>query len=338
MNKILIIHTWGIGDMIMFTPFLVFLKKEYPSISIDFFITQKPAFLPIKNSDLVDKVYYADYNIKSMFHVSREIRKTHYDICFHTSGISPFKYFLFSMFVNSDYRYGEYRHIPNIFLSKQVKYDNTIHRYESNLKILSLFSNASHVSKVPVFYLSESEKMFADDFIKDHQLQNKFLFGIHPGCNKKSINRRWSKEKFVEVIEFLQKKYPMIRILLFVGPDEEEDGDFIEVQTKVIKVSKTSLGQTASLIAKCKWFLNTDSGLGHIASCFDCKIFTIFGPADSRLSRVISDNAEIIKSGLKCQPCEILNPTHCNLECLRDLKSSVIINIIDKRLEVENLC
>ncbi len=268
MNKILIIHTWGIGDMIMFSPFLIFLKKKYPGLLIDFFITQKPAFLPVKNSDLINRVYYADYTVKSMMQISREIRKTHYEICFHTSGISPLKFFLFSLLVKADRKYGEYRRFRNLFITRQVRFDKTMHRYDSNKKILQLFTDPSAVKKEAIFALSESEKRFADQFIEAHHLKDKPTFGIHPGCNKKSVNRRWSRDKFVEVIKTLQQEYPMINLLLFAGPDEEEDGRYIEAQTQIIKVSGTSLGQTASLIAKCKWFFNTDSGLGILLPVF----------------------------------------------------------------------
>ncbi len=68
------------------------------------------------------------------------------------------------------------------------------------------------------------------------------------------------------------------------------------------------------------------------------KIFTIFGPADPRLSRVISDSAEIIKTDIKCQPCEILNPTHCQLECLKNLEASDVLNIIKKNMKDEITC
>lgn len=334
MKKILIIHTWGIGDMIMFSPLLEHIKKQWQDCSIDFFITQRNSIIPLKNSDYVHQIIHSELNPISLIKAIRNLRKSKYDICFHTSGISPLKIFIFSIFIRYKKMFGEYRLLKNPLFTDQVRYSSNNHRYESNLNIVRLFMNTSEVKPQPTFYLSNDDKCFADEYLHNNNLHDKIIFGIHPGCNKKAKNRRWDKKSFVEVINYLKNKYPKIVFLMFIGPDEEEDGFYIEKHTSIKTIRNKSLTQTASLIAKCNYFLNTDSGLGHIASCFDPYIFTIFGPADSTLTRPLSEKTTVIKKNLKCQPCEQQNPHKCGVKCLTDLKPDQVSNEIEKKLSL----
>ncbi len=333
MKKMLIIHTWGIGDMIMFSPFLSEIKKQYSDYLIDFFITQKGSIIPIEKSSLVNDIFVSDYQIKNLLSTIRLLKKNNYEICFHTSGISPLKIFIFSLFLKKNRMYGEYWKYKNPFYTKQVKLDLSIHRFESNKKLLSLFMDTNEIKPSPKFYLDDNDKQFAEEYVQNSIKNNKILFGIHPGCNKNSLLRRWPKEHFVEVILYLNKKYQNIDVIVFVGPDEEEDGKYIQEKTNVMIAKNFSLSKVAAIISKCTYFLNTDSGLGHIASCFYCLIFTIFGPANPVLTKPLSNKSVIIKSNLQCQPCEVLNPTHCQVSCLNDLKPLKVIQVIDKYIK-----
>ncbi len=51
--KILIIHTFGMGDMIMFTPALKELQKQFPKAQVDFLVFQHFSIEPIKNNEYI---------------------------------------------------------------------------------------------------------------------------------------------------------------------------------------------------------------------------------------------------------------------------------------------
>lgn len=312
----------------MFTPFLRLLHDQMPDHQIDFFIFQKNALLPIVKSHFYNKAYISDPGFLSLLRILYQLKKNKYDIIFQTSGTSPLKIFLFTLLLGHHKCFGEFRRFKNPFFKNQVLFDSTIHRFDSNRKILSLFIDSNAVQRKPEFFLDQDDDNFAIEFIQKNGLEDKTLFGIHPGCNKKSINRRWPKENFVKVIDFLKKNYPDIIPVQFIGPDELMEGEYIKNQTGVLTVSQTNLFQSAALIRQCRYFLNTDSGLGHIASCFNVQIFTIFGPADPRLSAPLSEKAVIIQSNISCQPCEQLNPQNCQIECLQQLKAEKVIEII----------
>ena len=140
--------------------------------------------------------------------------------------------------------------------------------------------------------------------------------------------RRWPKDYFVETINSLEKLYNNFVFLLFIGPDENIIGEYISNLTNVIIVKKQSLDNVSAVISRCKFFLNSESGLGHIASCFDSIIFSIFGPANSERTKPYSKNVNVVKLDLPCQPCWGEKRKKCKVECLRNLTPTLVIERI----------
>lgn len=339
-KNILIVHTWGIGDMILFTPILQLLSEISPNTKIDFFITQKNSILPIKESKLYNKVIFSDYSIMGLLKSIKEIKKVSYDLCIHTSGISPLKFYFFCLLTKQKNIIGEYRNFKNPLYNFQIKFNHSIHRVESNFNLfkgilnLEIFPSYLKVK----FFLNESHQEFSKQYFIQHDLMGKTVIGIHSGCNKRSLKRRWSKKYFIELIELIKSNYPIFKIIVFSGPDELEDSIYISKATHSLLVCNLSLLETASLIKNCDFFINTDSGLGHIASCYECISLTIFGPADPILTRPYSNNSYIIQKKLSCQPCEQINPKKCNIECLNDLSSIEVFKKFNKIINNEVLC
>ena len=290
--KILIIHTYGLGDMIMFTPALQYLMNKYPNAKIDFLIFQKMAAEPIRNCKYIHNIYYSDNSAINISRTIIKLRGNRYDISIVTSGGKPLKASLFSFLAGAKERIGEYAKYPILFYTKNIKYQEKLHRVENN--ILLVEDNLNNIS-APLFC--------SDNSLNPKKYKNEtILIGIHPGSNAKFKTKRWQKEYFVKLINLINNKYDC-KILLFAGPDELEESKYIASNSNVELVVNKSLQEVASLISDCNIFINTDSGLGHIASCYDIEIFTIFGPAKDYKIQPYSSKANAIKLNLECQPC-----------------------------------
>lgn len=299
--KFLFIHTWGLGDLIMLTPALKALKKKYPTAQIDFLITVKAAAFPLNKSDVINNIYHCTNNFFSFLKLVPELRRNNYDFGMATSGITPWKSQLFLSLLKIKHPIGEYRTKPSLFIFKeQYKFNPEIHRLDGNLKLLSRFIPAD-IERKPFFCLDEQDLAFADEFLRDNNLTKNKLFGIHPGCNKDSFYRRWSVEHYIDLIKILQNRGDL-DLLLFIGPDEEELGKAITSETNITVADKCTMYQTASLLSKCDFFLNSDSGLGHVASCFKAELFVIFGPADDRITAPLSPKCHILRSKIAPPP------------------------------------
>lgn len=308
------------GDMIMFTPSLRKLVEKYSGVTIDVLVFQKMAAEPIKYCEKVHKIYYSDLNIINIFQTIGRLRRNCYDISIFTSGTNTLKAGLFSFFISAKERIGEYRKYPLPFYTKNIKYQEKLHRVENNILLVS-----DKINNIP------SPLFCIDNTIEIKKIIHKndtLVIGVHPGSNVKFKKRRWSKDYFITLINLLKQEYTC-EILLFGGPDEIDEARYIEEFTDVTLIAGYSLQEVALLISKCDLFINTDSGLGHIASCLNIETFTIFGPAKSYKTKPYSLKAHIIKLDLPCQPCYGKQIEFCSgLECLVDLTPKYVFDQI----------
>jgi glycosyltransferase involved in cell wall biosynthesis len=207
MKKILIIHTWGIGDLIMITPALISMKEQYQNLEIDFLFFQKSAALPIINGHLHRKIYYCDYNLANLFKTISMLNREKYDISFVTSGVKPWKAMLFMTFLKAKCKIGEYRTLKLFSFHSLVKYENTIHRLENTVKLVRAFLADFQIEQYkPTYFLTSQEIDFGKKWIKEDCPPNKKILGIHHGSNIKSKNRRWPYLYFIELIKKMSLK------------------------------------------------------------------------------------------------------------------------------------
>jgi heptosyltransferase-2 len=331
--KILFIHTWGMGDLIMLTPALRALHERYPNIQIDFLITTRAALFPIKKCSWINNIFYCENSPKAFLKTLPKLRRTRYDYGLVTSGVKPWKSSFFMSLLRIDNKIGEYWNKPNsLVFNYNYKFDKTQHRLTSNIKLLSKLID-KNVSKQPFFCLDKEDYDFADKYIEENFLKESTLFGIHPGCNKSTSYRRWPVEHYIKLIKMLQET--SLTPLLFIGPDESDLGDLIRNKTNIQVVRDTTMYQTASLLSKCKFFLNSDSGLGHVASCFDVELFIIFGPADDRITKPLSAKTHILRSNIPLPPEEtwlkLTNPPKCLTDYYPEEVFGYIKDNIDKK-------
>jgi len=287
--QLLIIHTFGLGDMIMVTPALQKLIEINPDIKIDFLIFQKISAEPIKNCSNVNKIYFSDFKPNDLFKTIFQLRKNKYNKIITTSGTNPHKVAILYMFLKGKEKIAEYRKsYQKIFFDRAVKYIEDIHRVENNNL---LFNNTRKTDYETKFF-----------GIKKRDNSEKIRIGIHAGSNPKFAQKRWKKEYFVELIELLKRNFKDLEFIIFAGPGEIEESKYIANKSSST-IYQENLFEVARAISTCNIFINTDSGLGHIAGCFDLEVFTIFGPAKDYKAKVYSKNANVLKLDLECQPC-----------------------------------
>jgi len=273
-RKILIIHTFGLGDMIMFTPTFKQLKSTFPNHKFDFLILQKISQEPVKSCENIANVYFFEKTISRNYSLIKKLRECKYDYILHTSGTSVLKLSIIMLLLNAKHKIGEFTKVKIPWYSKQIKRDDNIHRVESNVKLVNLISSLEVMLAKPFYKINDVNIDFADGFLKPYK--NKKFIGIHPGCNEKFVHKRWKFEKYRDLIEKLNSKYIDVKIFIFIGPDERDVGKQFKDAFPEIVIIDNTLDNTAAMISKMDLMITNDSGLGHIASCYDVKILTIF--------------------------------------------------------------
>jgi heptosyltransferase II len=120
-------------------------------------------------------------------------------------------------------------------------------------------------------FLTETEQVWAADFIARQNLSKRPVLGIHVGSGgtKNLALRRWPLENYIELARRLRQNQPELGILFFGGPGEKSDHEKIQTLAGAENLffPKTeNFRQAAALIGKCDVFLSVDTSLMHLAA------------------------------------------------------------------------
>ncbi len=182
--KILVIHSWGLGDLIMATPMLKSLSKSGHSVDLALF--SKANGIILKKNNFLENIFY----ISSKLDFLRFFRK--YDALVATAGTNPKKIEFLAKILG----------IKKVFASFQEK---DIHRIDMNLKIVK--SLLKEIDKEPYIYVPQIDV--------SKYLEKTTNIGFAVGSGAKQKFKRW--DKFKELIKKIEGNK-----LIFIGPDEKE--------------------------------------------------------------------------------------------------------------------
>jgi len=322
-DRYLILHTWGIGDLILLTPVLEIIHYSYPEIRFDFAIFQGTAMLPIRNAPYTGKIYLGSYKLRKIIPLIALLRSRKYDYCFTTSGISAVKAGIFAMLINARRRIGDVSAGYMKLYTDQMLFDVSRHRTWANHELFRLvfpLPDEGAIAADPIYrdiyrtryYSLPSAESAAKNFFAMNFADKDFVVAIHPGCNAKNKYRRWNLEHFIELIHLLRRDYPGWRFYVIAGPDELEEGRLLSERIGAPCLSEVSLDVVSEVLKRSQLLINTDSGIGHIASCHRLPNFVIFGPGDERQTAPFGNHAVVIRSEVPCAPCVQNRRTKCD--------------------------
>ncbi len=285
-KKILLFKLGAIGDTLMTTPLIRQLRKNFPKAKIDYLIG-KTASQVLYGNIYLDNIIKFDEQIfikKKFFKwlkLIKKIRKRKYDLIFvldkHWIFNLTAKLFGISRRVGFD-RLGN----EGIFLTDRVYYSPIRHEIFYYLDLLKIFiGKADYKDWQMDLFLNKKDLTFANKIWKEYKLEGKKVIGIAPGggnpFDKYSYLRILPINYYADLIKKLIKKN---YIILFGGKNDFYIGEKLEKDIKsrrlINLIGKTTLKQTAALMAKCNNIYCNDSGAMHIAASVNKKINSFF--------------------------------------------------------------
>ncbi len=357
MNKILINALSGIGDALMFTPALKFLKEKLPNTQIDILVMYKGVEDIYKRLPQVNSVIYHNFlnlNPLCTLRFVLTLRKK-YDASINVYPANRKEYNGINFLIGAKKRAAvsyirmnkkELGFLNNVTISE----NDNFHNVEENIKLVEelIDVKCDRISKLE-FPLNKTDIDFADNFLKENNLENeKLIVGMHPGCStlKNHINRRWSPENFAKLSDLLSENFRS-PILIFGGPDEidlKESIKSFSSSEKIFVINSKNLAQSAALIKRCNLFVTNDSSLMHVASAMETNVAAIIGPTSINYIKPWGTKHKIISLNLECAPCFFYSPKPllCNrndvkFKCVRELSPEFAFSEIKKFISEINL-
>ncbi len=187
------------------------------------------------------------------------------------------------------------------YYGKTVLYDSNIHE---SLNFLSM-----------VHAVFPEARMFHDP--PKRELNPADFIAIHPGS--KWPQKRWPMERFVGIFKKIHLQYPLIKIRLYMGPDEllseETIPDYVE------RSIQTPLERVFDELSQCRLMISNDNGIMHVAGWMGIPVIGIFGMSDPIQWHALGNENNALSPSLDCAPCNKLGQMRkCNdFKCLKNI-------------------
>jgi len=340
-QKILIVHTWGIGDLIMLTPALKVLRENFPEAIIDIFIGEPVTAEVLEENQIINEILKFNWQENNLFNKLKfiyKLRKRKYDLAIVSTGVAPYRGSLFTFLIGAKKRVGEYRKNKTPFYTYQVKADGNIHKIQSNLNLLRILGLKIKKIPEPFFELRKEDKEFARNFIKKINGENKILFGFHPGAGEKQLFKTWNKDNFIKLGRKILENYKNVYLILF--GDLKEERLCQEIKEKIgsdtFLAANLNLKQVAALINNCQIFISSDNGIAHIASTTETNLIALFGPTDPRRTGPVGKRVHIIEEKCDYPYNDLIDPKYDTKRvhrCLEKITSERVFSEIKKNLK-----
>ncbi|MGB2706243.1 MAG: lipopolysaccharide heptosyltransferase II [Candidatus Omnitrophota bacterium] len=357
-KKILIINTFGIGDVLFSTPMIRALKAHIPGASIDAMCNERGRYVLQHNRDIdriiiFEKDDFRDAFRKSKLHFVRklfkfikEIKRGKYDLAIDLSLGHQISMLLKILGIKKRIGFN-YRNRGRFLTDKSnMNGFNGKHVVEHYLDILKLIGIREIADKNLKLSLSPELEQWADSFLSRYALEHKRLVGLAPGGGKSwgeyAIYRRWDPANFAYLAERLSAKRKDIYFLIFGSSEEKEMAQSIEkglAEKSTNLCGKVSLPEAIALIKKCALLLCNDGGLLHIAVSQGERTVSIFGPVDDKVYGPYppSGRHKVVKAeDVACRPCyknfkHKMCQTH---DCLKKIDKDKVLKLAEESLEV----
>jgi len=306
MDKVLIIQTAFLGDVILATPLIENIHEHFPNAQIDFLLKKGNEAL-LKEHPILRKTYVFDKSRKrkSMMELIRSIRKEQYDLVinlhrFASSG-------LITTFSGAKETRGFTKNPFSFLYSKRVPHElgKGQHEVDRNLSLISDF--VEHPQRRPQLFPSQADL----DFVS--QWKNEAYFCLAPA------SVWFTKQAPPAVWQYVMEKFDEdgVQFYLLGGPADYDLCEGIKLVSQRNNVhnlaGKLSLMQSAALMKDAKRNFVNDSGPLHIASAGNAPVSAFFCSTTPAFGfGPLSDDSNVIEvENLACKPCGLHGHKAC---------------------------
>ena len=334
------------GDTLLFTPSIRYLKEHFPFIEVTVLVMTKLNYEVLYNNPYIDKLIYFDFlgkgPVKSLFFLLKLRGK--YDFTMNPYPSNRAEYNLLSFIINAPVRLGvDYKFCKikclNFLNNLKIEENLKEHVVKQNIKLVMKTMFSTRYKEYPLTYvMTETEKKEAEEFRRN--FKGKKLIGIWTGSSrlKKGINKRWNFENFLKLANLIKKSVKKSEIIGIFGPDEE-DYAYVFQKNGFITITGEPIRKVASYMSRLDVFICNDGGLLNLASALKIPVVAIFGPTSHYFGGPWKTPHKIVRKNLPCSPCFYYSPKplECKLKenrfkCLKEITPEEVFEAVKEFL------
>lgn len=307
-RKILVNTLSNIGDVILSTPVLMSLKKQFPHQKMNVIVGPRGQGI-LEGSRFIDRLipYDKQAPLGEKIRFLKEIRKDRYEV------VVDLKNSAIPFLVSSRRR------------SPVLRFFKEVTARQKHLEILKWMN--LETEEIPRFdFFGENEEKSIEEKLK--------VFGIDPSAGwivlvplAASEVKSWPLDSFQKLVEGLLSETGHTLLLAGTAKEKEllEPLTALNPQRVFNFAGKTSLRELAALIAKSELLVGNDSAAAQLGFEMNHPSVVLFGPTDPKKFARQGPNFRLLQEKLPCVPCE---KAQCHLErraCMLDLSSEKVL-------------
>lgn len=350
--KILVINLMHLGDLMLVTPALTTLRKNFPTAHLSLLADKKLADLVQHNKNLDDCILI-NKTIADLLKTIPQLRAEKFDLVINlhrnerASALAAFSGAkkivgyskpLFSwLFTKTLPNPSIARHIKHGFKTEYIP--GSQHQVKSHFDVLreacgieKIFDNGLEMW-ITAEDSDKATKIFRDNFgnvkvvafnIGASWLTKRWLDGYFAACADNLLERGYG-------VAFLGGTMDREIVAGCVAKMAHADSDRLKIFT-----GEFSLAVLAGFLDNCVLFLTTDSGPMHVGVARNIPIVTMFGASPVPGFYPYDAKDVLIKSPEACHPCgkhTCPRSGDDNLACMKKIPVSIVMKYVDELLE-----
>ena len=344
-KKIMVIIFAAIGDTILLIPTLKVLRRAYPNAEITLLCSNINSGvannIPYLDKTIVSDIYSYATDPIGFIKFIRSLRKEKYEIIIDTEQWSRISALIISL-SRYDYSIGfkTPKQLKHFIFDTVAIHSNDKHELESFLDLLGLLGiEVYEEDKKLEYFLSENNKIHADKFLNENNLNDNIIICLHPGCGSNGKPREWSDENYIKLGNRFIQYYPKIKILITGSPGDFDKCEKIKVgiNNNCLNIAgKYPLDDVLGIIEKVNLVICSNTGMLHLAACVGTNTIGLHGPTNPVKWAAYAKNTVSLQSDKYCSPCLYLGHDYgCEVpNCMEYIK---VDEVFLKSIKILNL-
>ncbi len=312
-RSILVIKFFGLGSVLLTTPFLEALRRAYPNARIHFltFSSNREMLerLPVALDTLAVRTSSFVLFLHDTLAALHALRRAHVDVVFDLEFFSKYSTLL-STLTGAVVRVGYA--LPTFWRRANVTHAVSINRAEHVAHVFmrqleAVGVDAPTTCTLPVLHPTRAEELSIRRKLR-LGTNGVECIGVNINAGATSLERRWPRDRFLELVARLHHDNPARRFF-FTGSSDERPyvqaamESRPEVASYIVNCAGLlTLGEFLALLRHCRLFITNDSGPMHIAAAAGTPLVALFGPESPQFYGPLA-NVRVLYKQLPCSPC-----------------------------------
>lgn len=314
-KRILVITLSNAGDIILTTPVIRVLARDFPSSRIDVMVGPNGREIFNRDPRIFKLIIYDKHaSLAEKRRLQLKLKKLKYDL------VVDLKNTAFPILLMPRFRTSPIQTFPKSIVHKKERHLYRLHPL-----------GMQGIKEDTYIYIPEEDERYIEGLIKGNNITDPIVV-INPGA--KSHLKRWMADGFTEIADRLTGENNASVIFIGLG----EDAAVVDEVTRKMKrkfynfTNRTNIRQLAALLRKAKLVITNDSAPLHLGCAVGARVLAIFGPTDPKKYGPTGDLDAVINKKLFCSPCESAQCKY-NHECMKLISADEVYDAAKMMVE-----